>query len=298
MTASVVEELGKIRDGEEQMKYVESCKAFQLEATPRGEDSLRAKPKSAKQALPEGVRKQVREIHMPFHEAEGPQYARHLAARLYAGEEYCLQIDSHMRFKRGWDHSMLQMLHACPSLHPILTTYPLAYKLDTTTVADSEGRLVGTIGRPGSALLPDADDDRPSVICATKFGPTGLCHMAAHQLHEPHREPLPGLFWAGMCSFSRAEALMGTAPPDPHAPYLHLGDEASTGCRLWTHGWDFFVPCKNVIYHLYRNDYRQAEGREDRRMGLQLYAGEEEASGGIDQAPPRPPSPPITIFAS
>ena len=38
-------------------------------------------------ALPEAVRERVRESHVPFHRAEGASYARHLALRLYAGEQ-------------------------------------------------------------------------------------------------------------------------------------------------------------------------------------------------------------------
>ena len=34
---------------------------------------------------------------MPWREAEGPCSARHLAQQLYRGEQYVLQIDSHMR---------------------------------------------------------------------------------------------------------------------------------------------------------------------------------------------------------
>jgi hypothetical protein len=33
------------------------------------------------------MRARVRESHVPFHQAEGASYARHLAMRLYGGEE-------------------------------------------------------------------------------------------------------------------------------------------------------------------------------------------------------------------
>ncbi len=40
---------------------------------------------------------QVRQIVLPYGDAEGPCKARALAQTLWSGEEYVLQIDSHMR---------------------------------------------------------------------------------------------------------------------------------------------------------------------------------------------------------
>ena len=44
------------------------------------------------EAIPEGARGRVRELHLSHTQAEGASYARHLALRLYAGEEYVLQV--------------------------------------------------------------------------------------------------------------------------------------------------------------------------------------------------------------
>eukprot|EP00959_Pyramimonas_sp_CCMP1952_P090139 1887039-Pyramimonas_sp.AAC.1 len=43
------------------------------------------------EALPESVRGRVRELHISHAHADGASHARHLALRLYAGEEYVLQ---------------------------------------------------------------------------------------------------------------------------------------------------------------------------------------------------------------
>ncbi len=45
-------------------------------------------------------------------------------------------------------------------------------------------------------------------------------------------------------------------PYDPHMQFLFFGEETTMTVRLWTHGWDFFVPPQNVVYHLWSRAYR------------------------------------------
>lgn len=76
---------------------------------------------------------QVREIHIPWQEATGPCKARHLAQQLWSGEEYYLQIDSHMRFVPGWDIKLKKMLCQAElmSVHgkAVVSSYPPAYEV-------------------------------------------------------------------------------------------------------------------------------------------------------------------------
>lgn len=71
----------------------------------------------------------VRVHWVDYRKAEGPCVARALAQKLWRGEPYYLQIDSHMRFRKGWDTYLLDQLTKCPSDKPILTTYPPGYTL-------------------------------------------------------------------------------------------------------------------------------------------------------------------------
>lgn len=45
--------------------------------------------------------------------------------------------------------------------------------------------------------------------------------------------------------------LLVDAPYDKYLPFLFHGEELLMAARLWTHGWDFFVPTRNVVSHLY-----------------------------------------------
>jgi len=102
-------------------------------------------------------------------------------------------------------------------------------------------------------------------------------------------------FYGGMFCFARAEALVVDAPADVHAPFLNLGDEMSTAARLWTRGWDFFAPHRNIAFHLYKNNYRNLYFNEDRRMGLRLYADEAERYGSLDDV--RLPLSPVGLLS-
>lgn len=72
----------------------------------------------------------VRIEFIDYRDAAGPFVARARAQALWRGEEYYLQIDSHMRFRPGWDEFLIHELARCEgSGKPILTTYPLGYTL-------------------------------------------------------------------------------------------------------------------------------------------------------------------------
>ncbi|GMF52505.1 unnamed protein product [Phytophthora fragariaefolia] len=67
---------------------------------------------------------QVRVHQVDYRIAAGPCVARAQAQQLYEGEEYYLQVDSHMRFRPGWDCFLINELGKCPGTKPILTTPP------------------------------------------------------------------------------------------------------------------------------------------------------------------------------
>ncbi|GMF24461.1 unnamed protein product [Phytophthora lilii] len=77
-------------------------------------------------------------VHLvKYRDAAGPCVARAQAQKLWQGEQYCLQIDSHMRFRPGWDCFLIDELGKCSAPKPILTTYPLGYTLPNK-VLDTE----------------------------------------------------------------------------------------------------------------------------------------------------------------
>eukprot|EP01119_Soliformovum_irregulare_P002400 TRINITY_DN12658_c0_g1_i1.p1 TRINITY_DN12658_c0_g1~~TRINITY_DN12658_c0_g1_i1.p1 ORF type:complete len:350 (+),score=63.14 TRINITY_DN12658_c0_g1_i1:195-1244(+) len=183
---------------------------------------------------------QVRIHRMDWKEARGPCLARSLAQKLFRDEEYYLQIDSHMRFVPSWDEKLIQLLQRCPSSKPIITTYPVGYELPN--------------------VLPT--DNRPTFLVVREFGKEGMLRLDGKQLTQTHKDPLPSYFWVSGFAFSRSEVIR-EVPYDPHLPFLFFGEETQMNVRLWTHGWDFFSPGENIIFHLwtrsYRSTFRQVE---------------------------------------
>jgi len=185
--------------------------------------------------IPKGRTEQIRTVVLDHSDAKGPCYARALAQNLWRGEEFYLQIDSHMRFVRSWDIKLLSMLASCKkhSDKPILTTYPADY--------EPPGRI------PTSA--------KPSILCAKNFDAAGRFRIAARSLQRQPKEPLPSFFWAAGFAFSCAEVIR-EVPYDAGLVDVFFGEEASMAVRLWTSGWDFFCPSSPAIFHLWSRAHR------------------------------------------
>jgi hypothetical protein len=176
---------------------------------------------------------QIRIQHVSAKEATGPCWARHMAQKLYKGEDYYLSIDSHSRFVKYWDEALISLLQCCPSPKPIITTYPHDYELPNN-------------------LTPET---KPILTCAKEFGEDGMLRITGKLLNKPFSNPIPTLFWVSGFSFSKA-TVIDEVPYDPHLPFLFFGEESSMTVRLWTKGWDFFAPGKVIIYHLWSRNYR------------------------------------------
>jgi hypothetical protein len=171
---------------------------------------------------------QVRTVHFHIDEARGLGWARQQAQTLWQGEEYCLQIDSHMRFVPGWDEILLEMMAACDAPEPVLTIYPAGY-------TPPDDRQVLRVQQ---------------VLCVYKFLPIGVLQYTC-------RTPPPGIVLdrpvptagcAGPFIFGPSRILQDV-PADPE--HYFDGEEANLAPRLWTHGFDLFSPHRSVLYHYY-----------------------------------------------
>ena len=177
---------------------------------------------------------QVRTSFVHARHSRGLGWARAEAWKLWQGEEYVLQIDSHMRFADGWDTKMLDELAGCPSARPMLTTYPWPY---TPPRELSEG--------PPPRMIPQRFTDDGVLVTHTTWDADPALRAT----------PAPHAFFAGGFACARAQALLEV----PHDPYIYfLGTEVSQAARLWTHGWDFFAPTQSLVYHCYGAGRRKA----------------------------------------
>ncbi|HVV48445.1 MAG TPA: GlcNAc-transferase family protein, partial [Polyangia bacterium] len=163
----------------------------------------------------------------------GVCWARHETEKLWRGEEYTLQVDSHSRFVRDWDRLALEELEACPSERPVLSSTPAPYT-------------------PPAQLFEAA---LPTVRRADCFAPDGCLRLRGEYLDRAPPGPLPAAFVAAGFVFSPSEVLEEV----PYDPALYFSqEEPAYGLRLYTHGWDLFSPGRHLVYHYYR------PGPEDR----------------------------------
>lgn len=167
----------------------------------------------------------------------GVCWARHHAQRLFAGEEYTLQIDSHMRFVPGWDELMIEQLKSCDSDRSILSSSPAAYT-------------------PPNELSPNP---LPTVRRAQFFNRWGEMRFRGMMLNRVPDRPLSAAFIAAGYMFSSSSVIREV----PYDPYMAFNqEEASLAARYFTSGWDMFSPDRQLIYHYYRDpESSRAEGR-------------------------------------
>lgn len=172
-------------------------------------------------------------LGMSHKKAMGPVWARYLIQREWRGEEFYLQIDSHMRFVPKWDTLLKTYLphktKACISL------YVPRYSLDT---GRTEARVKGAMEIAGV----DPTDGFLRFRCSS---------------YTSHDTLTPSHGWAGCFSFSSSNIILD-APYDPYLPYLFFGEETDIYVRLLARGWKFFVPSSvNICYTTFRRDYRK-----------------------------------------
>ena len=70
-------------------------------------------------------RGQIRVFYLHENESLGPAMARYYASKLWGGETYFMQVDSHLEFYRHWDALYIEELQAAQSFpKAILSSYP------------------------------------------------------------------------------------------------------------------------------------------------------------------------------
>ncbi|CAJ1457110.1 unnamed protein product [Effrenium voratum] len=233
--------------------------------------------------------KQIRTCFLPHREAKGPCYARWLIQQeLFQDECYYFQIDSHMRFVQDWDDICLEQLEACSNPERgILTTYGSSYTLprDYMPGGPDVAELAPNKALPILCADVFEDGDDPFLRIKSRSSRTDFGHA-----------PPPALFWTARFAFSPG-SVVREVPYDPHLEYVFFGEEISMAARLWTSGWDFFNPSREIAYHLasraHRYWFREVQtGQHQRTMEEQ---GKFRICGmlgtewqGLHQAPERP----------
>jgi hypothetical protein len=183
-------------------------------------------------------------LNIPYQEAEGVCWARHLVQQLYKDEAYTLQIDSHMRFAPDWDEEMINMVKQLQKKghkKPLLTGYISSFDPDN----DPNGRI-----------------EQPWKMNFDRFIPEGAVFFLPATIddYKERTEPLRARFYSAHFCFTLG-SFVKEVPHDPE--YYFHGEEISIAVRAYTWGYDLFHPHKIIAWHEYTRKGRKKQWDDD-----------------------------------
>ena len=189
--------------------------------------------------------KRFRVLDIPYLESQGACWARHLIQQLYDGEEYTLQIDSHMRFEKDWDDTLIKMVKQLQKKgfeKPLLTGYVSSFDPDN----DPQGR-----------------SQEPWRMVFDRFIPEGAVFFLPETIPgwKELKEPVTARFYSAHFAFTLGK-FSEEVQHDPEF-YFH-GEEISIAARAYTHGYDLFHPHKVVVWHEYTRKGRTKQWDDDK----------------------------------
>jgi glycosyltransferase involved in cell wall biosynthesis len=189
--------------------------------------------------------KRFRILDVLYSDSKGVCWARNQVQQLYEGEEYTLQIDSHMRFEKDWDDTLIKMIKQLQKKgfeKPLLTGYVSSFDPDN----DPAGRV-----------------QEPWRMAFDRFIPEGAVFFLPETIPgwQNLKEPVTARFYSAHFAFTLGQ-FSTEVQHDPEF-YFH-GEEISIAVRAYTHGYDLFHPHKVVIWHEYTRKGRTKQWDDDK----------------------------------
>ena len=193
--------------------------------------------------------KRFRVTDVLYSESKGVCWARNQVQQLYGGEEYTLQIDSHMRFEKNWDETFIKMIKQLQKKgfeKPLLTGYVSSFNPEN----DPEQRI-----------------REPWRMAFDRFIPEGAVFFLPESIPgwQDLKEPVPARFYSAHFCFTLGKFSV-EVQHDPEF-YFH-GEEISIAVRAFTHGYDLFHPHKVAIWHEYTRKGRTKQWDDDKEWGI------------------------------
>jgi hypothetical protein len=189
--------------------------------------------------------KRFRILDVLYSESKGVCWARNQVQQLYGGEEYTLQIDSHMRFEKNWDDEFIKMIKQLQKKgfkKPLLTGYVSSFNPEN----DPAERIKD-----------------PWRMVFDRFIPEGAVFFLPETIPgwEKLKEPVTSRFYSAHFAFTVGQFSV-EVQHDPEF-YFH-GEEISIAARAYTHGYDLFHPHKTLIWHEYTRKGRTKQWDDDK----------------------------------
>jgi hypothetical protein len=174
----------------------------------------------------------IRVRAVPWRESGGACWARAEVMKLWSGEDFFLQIDSHHRFVQDWDAKLLAHAERSGAAKPVLSTYGAPFD-------------PGAPPPPGEPMQMDLDRFTEDAI--PLFRPRVIPGWQSLD------RPLSARFLSGHFLFAPG-SFVTEVPYDPEL-YFH-GEEISLSIRAFTSGYALFHPPEHILWHEYTRAHR------------------------------------------
>ena len=183
-------------------------------------------------------------LKVPYQESKGACWARSKVNGMYKGEEFTLQIDSHMRFIPGWDRKLIRVWKELNDPKAVLTTYPAEYLPEQSEEEwKQEPHIIHT-----HAFVNHQTQQRPKTPLGwqTRTTPYKAIHVAAGFVFGPG-------------------SIVTDVPYDPE--FYFAGEETALAVRLYTHGYNLFHPHRIALWHYYGRKEQPKHWSDDKNWG-------------------------------
>ncbi|KAI9139583.1 GlcNAc-domain-containing protein [Paraphysoderma sedebokerense] len=232
----------------------------------------------------------VKVIQLDSKYATGPVPARaRIMDELYDGEDWFMQIDSHMRFEKGWDvefvKSLLWLQESTGDNRNLLSWYPPAYVYENSSNSQftPASSTSSQSSKSESTDIPAINSHslhrtqyHPPLFYPHHFSPsTSILHLSA----RPSPFPLSSTtfisqpFVAAGFLFAPG-TIVSQVPYNKRLEWLFIGEEIGYAVRLFTRGWK--VWCRGgeiMVRHLWDRSGRNVvwDSVEDREKEIKKF---------------------------
>jgi len=162
-------------------------------------------------------------------DSQGGSWARNIAQKLYEGETYAMQIDSHMAFAPGWDSTLVSMMQTLPADKPLISMIAPLFRVDDEGAVRKRtdrgvrcGRMASWHERSGWAPWFDWGQPATGRQTRNRFLSGGFIFAGGLWTDEVRQDP----------------------------DHYYWGEEFALTLRSYTHGYDFFLPDSIVAWHM------------------------------------------------
>ena len=165
-------------------------------------------------------------------------WARNVTNKLYRGEKYTLQIDSHHRFVQDWDVMLMEDYNQAlkKAKKPIISTYCTPFETN----------------EPIEKASPV-----PCLMSQYEFSSDKLLMSMPYYIsdYKTRTEIIPARTLSGHFFFVDGK-FIEEVPYDPDIYFGGYTEETTMSVRAFTHGYDFFSPYRMIMWHEYTRKYR------------------------------------------